>query len=355
MLSSFNPKNIEVLRCISDLKYGIPITLEHNNQKKLIFSVERINAEIFKYIKNTFEEIYLVLSDQRVGYLKFKDCKIDCKNINFNEVQDIVFKIGEVNISFDDFYRKNTIDNGAIKIMKISELIPAALVVKISSEQVLDFKINSLKLEYISDYVKLSNSDFYEVSSADLRLKYGNGQIKCFRSQFSKDHYAVIIYPNDKNNFKESSPTVRVHSSCFTGDLFNSIKCDCYDQLHNAIKIMSENNGGVIIYLNQEGRGIGLTNKIRVYSAQSKGFDTVEANENLGLDDDARIFQIAAKILKNLKIKKINLLSNNPKKAKDLKDSGIIVEKVISHQFFNSEIKEYYESKVKKFKHNIEI
>jgi 3,4-dihydroxy 2-butanone 4-phosphate synthase/GTP cyclohydrolase II len=118
---------------------------------------------------------------------------------------------------------------------------------------------------------------------------------------------------------------------------------------------MSEENGGIIIYLNQEGRGIGLTNKVRVYHAQSMGFDTVEANENLGLQGDSRGFAIAAKILKSLDIHQINLLSNNPTKAQDLIKEGIEVKDVFSHQFLNDEVKKYYQTKAQKFKHKIDV
>lgn len=354
MTNYFNSKHIEILRCIADLKYGIPIFLEDKKQKILVFPVERINEEVFEYVKSIFEEVYLIISKQRAEYLKFKNCKINCKDITFSNVDDIVFKVGLNNKNQYNFYKEGSIDNKAIEIMKLGELIPAALAIKISCDNKLDFKVNSLKVNCLNDYVGSLSDDLYEVSSADLKLKYVYGEIKCFRSQFSKDHYAVVIYPKKSKKLK-NIPTIRVHSSCFTGDLLGSIKCDCHDQLHNAIKVMSEGDGGVVIYLNQEGRGIGLTNKIRVYRAQSKGYDTVEANKNLGLDSDARAFQVAARILKKLKVKKVNLLSNNTAKAQDLRDNGVIVEKIISHQFLNPEIKEYYESKVKKLKHSIEI
>ncbi|MSO14132.1 GTP cyclohydrolase II [Rickettsiales endosymbiont of Trichoplax sp. H2] len=354
MINYFNSKYIEILRCIADLKYGIPIFLEDKGQRILVFPVERINKEVFEYAKSTFEEVYLIISQQRAKYLKFKNCKIICKDITFNNIEDIVFKVGFNNKNQYNFDKEATIDNKAVEIMKLSELIPAALVIKLDCDDKFNFKMNSLKVDCIENYINFLSDDLYEISSADLKLKDGYGEIKCFRSQFSKDHYAIIIYPKGSKKLK-SIPTVRVHSSCFTGDLLNSIKCDCHDQLHNAIKVMGKDDGGIIVYLNQEGRGIGLTNKIRVYRVQSKGYDTVEANMNLGLDDDARAFQIAARILKKLKVKKINLLSNNPAKARDLKNNEILVEKIISHQFFNSEIKEYYKSKVKKFKHSIEI
>lgn len=350
----YEAKIIEVTRCISDLKFGIPVILEHQYQNFLILPLERINNKIFDEIKSTFKEFYLLLTEQRAKFLKLQNCKINCHNLDFNEIKNLAFNLKAANLNTYNCCEKSSLDEKALILLRISELIPVAVITKINSKIELNVHVNSLKSEYIDHFLNDSDNNLHEVCGADLKLKFGNGEIKCFRSQFSKDHYAIIIHPKDKNCDNEI-PLVRVHSSCFTGDIFNSIKCDCHEQFHNAIKIMSEKSGGVIIYLNQEGRGIGLTNKIRVYKAQSSGFDTVEANENLGFDSDARGFMIAAKILQMLNIDKIDLLSNNPIKAKDLIKQGISVENVIPHQFLNSDIKEYYNSKVKKLNHNIEI
>ena len=354
MSKTFEAKVIEVTRCISDLKFGIPIILEHQNQKSLILPLERINKKIFDETRSVVKELSLVITEQRANFLKLQNCKINCHNLDIDEIENIAFSLKAADLNAYDCCEKSSLDKKGLMLLKISELIPVAVIAKINSKIALNFHINSLKSEYIDDFVTDSDNNLHEVCSADLKLKFGSGEIKCFRSQFSKDHYAIIINPKNKKNSDEI-PLVRVHSSCFTGDIFNSIKCDCHEQFHNAIKIMGEKGGGVIIYLNQEGRGIGLTNKIRVYKAQSSGFDTVEANENLGFENDARGFAIATKILQILNINKIDLLSNNPAKAKDLIQRGIKVENVIPHQFFNLDIKEYYDSKAKKLNHNIEI
>jgi GTP cyclohydrolase II len=356
MSKAFEARIIEVTRCISDLKFGIPVILEHQNQKNLILPLERINKKIFDEIRGAFKELNLVVTEQRANFLKLKNCKINCHSLDFNKIENLAFslKAADLDAHVHDCGKVSSLDEKALMLLKISELIPVAMIAKINSDIELNFHINSLKSEYIDDCLADSDNNVHEVCSANLKLKFGSGEIKCFRSQFSKDHYAIIINPKSEND-SDKIPLVRVHSSCFTGDIFNSVKCDCHEQFHNAIKIMSEKGGGVIIYLNQEGRGIGLTNKIRVYKAQSSGFDTVEANENLGLDSDARGFAIATKILQMLNINKIDLLSNNPAKAKDLIRHGIKVDNVIPHQFFNLDIKEYYGSKAKKLNHNIEI
>lgn len=163
---------------------------------------------------------------------------------------------------------------------------------------------------------------------------------------------AIVIGNPDKNK----SVIIRVHSSCYTGDLLNSLKCDCRDQLHEAIKYMESNGGGVILYLMQEGRGIGLVNKLRAYKLQSEGMDTVDANEFLGFDDDERPFEVAVKMLKILGIKKVRLLSNNPRKAKELQKLKIIVTELIPIITEHHEhVIRYLKTKSERLGHQIKI
>lgn len=146
---------------------------------------------------------------------------------------------------------------------------------------------------------------------ANLPTKFGKFKIQCFK-QGEKDHLAIFHKP-----FKEV-PILRVHSECLTGDALGSLKCDCGDQLAFALKTISE-NGGLIIYLRQEGRDIGLLNKVNAYALQDKGFDTVEANHQLGFKADLRTYEMVEYILNYYKIDKIRLLTNNPKKIEAIK------------------------------------
>jgi GTP cyclohydrolase II len=153
-------------------------------------------------------------------------------------------------------------------------------------------------------------------NSANLPTKYGNFKIKSFKEE-NKEH--LVIY---KEPFGDI-PIVRVHSECLTGDALGSLKCDCGEQLQFALKII-EKNGGLVIYLRQEGRDIGLFNKVNAYALQDKGLDTVEANHQLGFEADMRNFDIVSDILKHFNIFKIKLLTNNPKKLNEIKDIEII-------------------------------
>ncbi|CAK2452940.1 GTP cyclohydrolase II [Vibrio crassostreae] len=167
-----------------------------------------------------------------------------------------------------------------------------------------------------------------------------------------KEHVAVIFKSVDKT---QDIPLVRMHSECLTGDVFHSSRCDCGEQLDETIRIMGE-TGGVILYLRQEGRGIGLYNKIDAYRLQSEGMNTYEANNHLGFGDDLRDFTEAAEMLRALGTTKIRLVTNNPKKINELKSFGIEIEEVVNTSaHIKSGNESYLKAKVSHGKHNLDI
>ncbi len=146
---------------------------------------------------------------------------------------------------------------------------------------------------------------------------------------------------------------VRMQSECMTGDVFGSKRCDCYDQLQKSLAMIEKKGEGVVLYLRQEGRGIGLANKIRAYNLQDEGFDTIEANHQLGLPVDARHFTVAADMLKELRVKSVTLLTNNPQKIMDLRTAGITVRRqslIIRPNRYNER---YLKTKKRKLKHRL--
>ena len=161
-------------------------------------------------------------------------------------------------------------------------------------------------------------------ASASLPTKYGDFKIQVYKDG-DKEHAALI--KGEIN--RQGKVYVRIHSECLTGDIFSSLRCDCQDQLNYSLKFLSQQKQAVLIYLRQEGRGIGLFNKIKAYDLQEHGLDTVEANHHLGFNADERNYDAAACILKDLRISSVKLLTNNPQKVLGLEKQGIIVDEQI--------------------------
>lgn len=178
----------------------------------------------------------------------------------------------------------------------------------------------------------------------NLPTDYGNFEIKSYGNG------NVVLKKGEIN--PDEPVMMRIHSKCLTGDVFGSMRCDCGNQLHTAMKMIEENGSGLILYLNQEGRGIGLTNKLRAYALQDQGHDTYDANLMLGFQPDERQYDTAAKMLKDLGVKSVRLLTNNPDKIDQLKSEGINVVERIPLEMPASEIdRKYLETKRDKFNH----
>ena len=164
-------------------------------------------------------------------------------------------------------------------------------------------------------------------ADAYLPTEYGNFRVSVTLDEAGQEH--SLLYTGDLSGAK--SPLVRIHSECLTGDAFGSMKCDCGPQLKTAMRKIQEAGCGAIVYLRQEGRGIGLHSKIQAYALQDIGYDTLDANLALGLPADARDYAIAAKMLADAGVRKVRLMTNNPMKIKGLRDNGIEVDRRVEH------------------------
>jgi len=196
-----------------------------------------------------------------------------------------------------------------------------------------------------------------EIAHAELPTRYGRFTIHGFRGLGPQDEAVALVRGKIRGPFKstKSVPMVRVHSQCLTGDVLSSLRCDCRAQLELSMKKISEAPSGILLYLPQEGRGIGLMNKLRAYELQDQGMDTVEANESLGFLADARDYDFPAQILKKLGATKIRLLSNNPEKVRQLEQAGIqVVERVPCQPRISKISRAYLQTKKKKMGHLLE-
>lgn len=183
-------------------------------------------------------------------------------------------------------------------------------------------KLLMISIEHLQEYRRQHEINLTHEADAKLPTRYGDFRIHGFVDNITGEHHIALIMGNPSEC---DDLLVRVHSECLTGDAFGSAKCDCGEQLDLALKAIAEKGCGMLIYLRQEGRGIGLINKLKAYELQEKGMDTVEANVALGYPEDARNYSVAAQILKSFDVKKVSLLTNNPQKIDGLKKYGIEV------------------------------
>ncbi len=203
---------------------------------------------------------------------------------------------------------------------------------------------HNLKIITIKDLVEYRKKKEFaslveRVVEIKMPTRYGDFTLYGFENKLSGEEYIALVKGDVKN---KDSVLLRVHSECLTGDALGSKRCDCGEQYDTAMKRIAEEECGVLIYMKQEGRGIGLMNKLKAYALQDDGLDTVEANLELGFVADARSYEFAAGIIKNLGIKKVNLMTNNPSKIEALEEYGIVIEKRIPIQMNHNEKNEFY-------------
>ena len=253
----------------------------------------------------------------------------------------------------------------AVDLSRLAGYEPAGLIVEIMNEDgsmarlpelkniAKKFDLKIITIEDLISYRMRHETLIEEVVQVDMPTKYGDFKLKAFKQTTTgEEHLALIKGTWDKND----PVLVRVHSSCFTGDIIGSLRCDCGDQLYSSMKMINEAGKGVIIYMNQEGRGIGLLNKLKAYKLQEEGYDTLDANLKLGFKGDARDYGVGAQILRSVGIRKMNLLSNNPKKRTGLIGYGLeIIDTVPIEVECNIHNEKYLATKKEKMGHDLKL
>lgn len=251
----------------------------------------------------------------------------------------------------------------AIDFARLAGLTPAGVLIEVLKEdgtmaRLPDLRIIAdnfkLKLVSINDLIayRLRNESLIEEQiNVDLPTYFGDFKLKAYRQTNTGDDHLVLY----KGAWTVDEPVlVRVHSSCVTGDIFGSCRCDCGAQLHSALRMVEKEGRGAVVYMNQEGRGIGLINKLKAYKLQEGGMDTVEANEHLGFKGDERDYGVGAQIIRDMGISKLKLITNNPTKRVGLIGYGLeIVENISIEVDSNVHNKKYLETKRDRMGHNI--
>lgn len=249
----------------------------------------------------------------------------------------------------------------SIDLCKLAGLYPAAAICEITNDEgymsrvddLLAFsKKHNLKIasvEALVEYRKRHDRLVSIAAETKLPTKFGEFRIIVFKNEVDHKEHLMIVKGDVRG---KSDVLMRIHSECLTGDVFGSHRCDCGEQLENALRSIEEQGEGIVIYMRQEGRGIGLTNKIKAYTLQDQGYDTVEANVKLGFPPDMREYSLAAQMLRELDVKSVKLLTNNPEKKEDLERWGVTVSKRVPIVIkANSVNAKYLNTKKEKMRH----
>ena len=350
------PTSVELVhRARNDLRVGLPICLAHNDENWLIFSIETISKERLSILN---KEAEFSITAQRAKTLNITPYDNDIGRFKLNKFRDWRWVKALADPANDLKYpmkgpfepiRRGSADihRMGIQLCKQARLLPSILTQKINITNKYITKLTSEDL-----IIAHQNENITNIVSASLPIKASkDSRLHIFRHKNGvEEDYAIEIgKPN------RSMPVLcRIHSACFTGDILGSLKCDCGAQLNEALKQMGREHSGILLYLNQEGRGIGLTNKMRAYSLQNEGFDTVEANHRLGFEDEERDFKIASDILKNMGFSSVQLITNNPKKIEMMNNNGInVVKRIAINVGKTAENKNYLATKRQKSGHLI--
>ena len=373
MIMNNTTLTLKMKRAISELRSGGKIVISDNNlgTSILLMSAELIENESVKKLSDlAWSRPNIILSNNRCNAIGIEVSNQPCSilienNWTTNDILSLCMpltghKIPTINGVISE--NNTSIISYCLLILRQSRLLPAGLMSIISNVAPENIKQWTFKNNFI--HVDVNDIKSYEQRSAEslvmaVRAKVPiaeteNCEVIIFRPQDGGDEHFCLVFGKTReiqNEFKNET-LVRVHSQCITGDILDSLKCDCGQQLKQSIKIMAKADEGVLIYLAQEGRDIGLLNKLRAYSLQETGMDTVEANQDLGFNDDERLYYPAKQMLSQLKINKVKLITNNPKKVEHLKKLGINVTKRIPIKINPNKYNEnYLSTKSKKSGH----
>ncbi|MEP4378108.1 MAG: GTP cyclohydrolase II [Alphaproteobacteria bacterium] len=352
-----------VERAISDLRRGATIVLSGPGQALLVHPAEGASASQLARLSGLAKASpSLLLTGRRAAILGLTDhpdgavrvalaAGMTAETVRMmadpaapqSEKQVPAISISQI----DPATRPGAIETGAIELLKLAGLLPAAVVAPIPAER-LEYlpswaeseALLTVELEHVRNYQEIEARTLQRVGAARMPLDVNDKvEVVAFRpSDGGREHLAIIVGAPDT-----AEPVlVRLHSECFTGDLLGSLRCDCGDQLRGAIAEIGKQGGGIVLYLAQEGRGIGLVNKLRAYTLQDQGFDTIDANQQLGFEADERLYRPAAEMLRQLDVASVRLLTNNPDKVAALREWQIDVAERVEHAFPSNQHNEFY-------------
>jgi GTP cyclohydrolase II len=348
----------QVARVRSDLRMGVAVVLCAGDEQWMAASTETITPARFTAMR-AMGQIELAITDWRAITLSTwaTDGDVARFSLPVDQGLDWVRSVADPSDDLSNplkgpftpvFGGSADAHRAALGICKMAHLLPSAILVNVSGQDLCG--LDAVDLDLITQAMADPQNQLTEVSVANVPLRVSHAsRVHVFRPlDGGEEHYAIEIGNPDR-----SKPVLsRLHSACFTGDLIGSLKCDCGPQLHAALEGIGADGSGVLLYMNQEGRGIGLANKMRAYALQDQGFDTVEANHRLGFEDDERNFKLGAEILRLMGFSAVRLMTNNPAKVASMESAGIkVTERVVLKVGVNPLNEEYLKTKAKKSGH----
>ena len=328
--AALGPDGAERLaRARADLRIGLPVALATGDGTWLALAAETLTPARFALLPR--DGLTLAVTDWRAETLKARAYDGDLARIRVPAEAGVAWIAAVADPATDlATPMKGPFDSArggdalphraALRLAKAARLLPAVLVAR--WEGALPDGVTMLPVETVAGFLDREVT-LRQVAGARVPTAFASaGRLRVFRPALGGDEHVSVEIGRPG---ADRPPLVRLHSACFTGDVLGSLKCDCGPQLHAALRMIAAEGAGVLLYLGQEGRGIGLANKLRAYGLQDQGFDTVEANHRLGFEDDERDFRIGAAMLRALGRERVRLLTNNPAKVAMLERSGIEV------------------------------
>ena len=366
---------VKIERAISELRRGGKIIISDINSgmSVILTAAEMVETDTITSLSQiTSSRPNIILSSNRANALGLTSNNYPCSILIEKPwtVEDILslcmplHKHTQPNLNGVVFEKSNNIVSVCLLLLRQARLLPAGLISIISNVPI--EKLNDWASKNNIIYIESINIRSFEKNNAQrlsiaVRAKVpiaetNNCEVVIFRPKDGGDEHFCLLIGKSRYSLNNQEaphiPMVRIHSQCITGDILDSLKCDCGQQLKESIKLMAQADEGILIYLAQEGRDIGLLNKLRAYSLQEQGMDTVEANLALGFKDDERLYYPAKEILKQLNINSIKLITNNPKKINHLTNLGVkVLERIPIQIQANKYNKNYLKTKLKKSGH----
>ncbi|MDQ2085722.1 bifunctional 3,4-dihydroxy-2-butanone-4-phosphate synthase/GTP cyclohydrolase II [Herbivorax sp. ANBcel31] len=381
----------KVEEALEDIKQGKMVVViddeDRENEGDLIMAAQKVTPESINFMatygrgmicaplkKSKAEKLKLDLmveennEHMKTAFTITVDHKDSTTGISAFERANTIKELAKEQAKADDFLRPGHVfpliamEGGVLKraghteasvdLAQMAGLYPAGVICEIMNEdgtmarvsQLMEYvKKHNLKIITIADIISYRRNTeklIKRAAEAKMPTEYGEFKIVAYENVISGEHHVALVKGDISN--KDVPVLVRVHSECLTGDAFHSLRCDCGEQLEAALSKISDEGRGVLLYMRQEGRGIGLVNKVRAYELQDKGKDTVEANVLLGFPPDLREYGIGAQILRDLGINKIRLLTNNPKKLVGLKGHGLELMDRVPLEIKENKVNEFY-------------